>query len=173
MHYFLQSVAISLGDTCEGVEIPRFQALLRNLKDGTFHHSSHLAPLPAEAYMQDIHPGSTVGSTVPSSVRTASSATASQGTGVSSMTGASGTTAGGATPRTVVAMVDNPTEDTEFCCSLFPEALAASSVPTGLHPMMQATSSVLPGGASEVASPPAAAASHTCPLRRRQSARNS
>jgi hypothetical protein len=35
---YLQSLAISVGDTCEGVEVPRFQALLRNLKDGTLHH---------------------------------------------------------------------------------------------------------------------------------------
>lgn len=111
---YLQSVAISVGDTCDGVEVPRFQALLRNLKDGTFHHSNQWAPLP-EAYMQEARPSNMGGSSIPGSVRTSTTGTtaSSQGSAVSSITGATGT-AGGATPRAAVSRVDNPTDDTEF-----------------------------------------------------------
>lgn len=108
VHDYLQAVSVSVGDTCEGVEVPSFQDVLLDLKYGTFHHSSRWAPIP-EAYMES--PPASHGSTasVPGRSRTSEgSSTPTSRSGVSSITAAT------PTPATSVTRVDNPTDDADF-----------------------------------------------------------
>jgi hypothetical protein len=49
----LQQVAVSISDDVAGVEVPNFQALVRELRQGTFHASTHWLEIP-EAYLDPI-----------------------------------------------------------------------------------------------------------------------
>lgn len=101
---YLQQVAISVANDVSGVEVPNFQALLRDLRQGSFHLSTNWLEIP-EAYLDPIvmAPTPSVGSlSAPSG--TASSGSTSR-SGISMLTG-------NTQPR--MERVDNPSRDTEF-----------------------------------------------------------
>jgi hypothetical protein len=108
VHDYFQAVSTSVGDTCEGVEVPSFLGLLQDLKYGTFHHSGHWAPIP-EAYLETPSAPTGGGASVPGRSRASdnTSATGSTRSTVSSMTTATAQAAS-------VTRVDNPTDDVDF-----------------------------------------------------------
>ena len=100
---YLQQVAINVAAGVTGVEVPNFQALVRELKQGAFHLSTNWLEIP-EAYLEPI---ATV--VTGASVRSAPSGTAT--TASTSRSGIS-TLTGDTQPR--VARVENPSRDEEF-----------------------------------------------------------
>lgn len=106
-HEYLHRVATSDTDTIDGIEVPKFDALLVDLTRGTFQNSTNWMDIPA-AYMAPAAAMSRSPSSLaaPGGASTAPSTRSSQSSAVSTLTGA---TAAVPNVRTV-----NPTPDAEF-----------------------------------------------------------
>ena len=105
VHEYLQNVETNVADSHAGVDLPEFEALLWDLKHGTFRNGSNWVPLP-EGYLTPAARGGTSsgGSRAPPSAVSTGGSTVT--TGVSSITTAE--------TRTMAARVDNPRPDTDF-----------------------------------------------------------
>ena len=105
---FLQQVATNIGDGIMGVELPSFQAMMQDLRRGTFHLSTNWIDIP-EQYLDPIIPAAVAiqfSGAAPSGTATTASPFSVR-TGVSSLT--TEPTAQSSTTRT-----DNPNNDSEF-----------------------------------------------------------
>lgn len=106
-HDYLQSVAINVADSIDGVDVPSFVGMLQDLKRGTFRISTNWVPIPEDYLDPPISWNTSDSSSRAPSLATTSGNPSSSRSAVSALT--SDTTA-----RTTVARVSNPTIDAEF-----------------------------------------------------------
>ena len=105
---YWQQVATNVADGITGIEVPNFQALLQELRRGTFHLSTNWLDIP-ETYLDPVATttsmrGAAITIATPSVAATTVSGVTGSGSGVSSITNAT----------TPVAQIENSTDDVSF-----------------------------------------------------------